>query len=352
MRKSKIAALVYCLLIGFTFSLSAQVLGETVATVNLTRTQGITSQQVDKKLEEIRKMGSQSGVPIDQISREQVIESLISEILIKQAAERDGIRVQQEDLNRLVDQQKRQVEAQLGRNLTDQEFQQIVSQETGYTWSEYRQRIEDQLLQQTYITQMKRAMFESINPPTEREIRARYQENATNFTNPEYVRISHVFIPIANKSEEEQASARDKIEKARNQLRSGELSFDDLVLKYSEDENSKFRGGDVGFVTRNNQQVKSVYGESFFDAIFELEEEEVSDIIESNVGYHIVKATEHEEAKILGLDDRIAPDNPTTVREYLRNRLYQERQQQTLQQAMNDVMSELREQAEIVRYDD
>ena len=125
-----------------------------------------------------------------------------------------------------------------------------------------------------------------------------------------------------------------------------------MVLKYSEDENSKFRGGDVGFVTRNNQQVKSVYGNNFFDAIFELEAGEVSDIIESNVGYHIVKATEHEQPKILGLDDRIAPDNPTTVREYLRNRLYQERQQQTLQQAMNDVMGELREQAEIVRYDD
>ncbi len=352
MRKSRITVLIFYLLIGVTFSLSAQVLGETVATVNLTRTQGITSQQVDEKLEEIRQMGSQSGVPIDQISRDQVIESLISEILIKQAAERDGIRVQDEDLQRLVDQQKRQVESQLGQSLGDEEFQAIVTQETGYTWKEYRQRIEDQLLQQTYITQKKRGMFESINPPSEREIRARYQENATNFTNPEYVRISHVFVPIANKSEEEQADARDKIETARSQLRSGELSFDDLVLKYSEDENSKFRGGDVGFVTRNNQQVKSVYGNNFFDAIFELEAGEVSDIIESNVGYHIVKATEHEQAKILGLDDRIAPDNPTTVREYLRNRLYQERQQQTLQQAMNDVMGELREQAEIVRYDD
>lgn len=352
MRKNRITVLIFYLLIGLTVSLSAQVLGETVATVNLTRTQGITSQQVDEKLEEIRQMGAQSGVPIDQITRDQVIESLISEILIKQAAERDGIKVQEEDLQRLVDQQKRQVEAQLGQSLDDQKFQAIVTQETGYTWKEYRQRIEDQLLQQTYITQKKREMFESINPPTEQEIRDRYQENATNFTNPEYVRISHVFVPTANKSEEEQADAREKIEKARSQLRSGELSFDDLVLKYSEDENSKFRGGDVGFVTRNNQQVKSVYGNNFFDAIFELEAGEVSDIIESNVGYHIVKATEHEQPKILGLDDRIAPDNPTTVREYLRNRLYQERQQQTLQQAMNDVMGELREQAEIVRYDD
>ncbi|MFW6207275.1 MAG: foldase protein PrsA [Spirochaetota bacterium] len=352
MRKSNITVLIFYLLIGLTTSLSAQVLGETVATVNLTRTQGITSQQVDEKLEEIRRMGSQSGVPSDQITRDQVIESLISETLIKQAAERDGIRVQNEDLQRLIDQQKRQVEAQLGQSLSDEEFQSIVSRETGYKWKEYRQRIEDQLLQQTYITQKKRGMFESINPPTEREVRARYRENATNFTNPEYVRISHVFIPTANKSEDKQAEALEKIEKARAQLSSGEMSFDDMVLKYSEDENSRFSGGDVGFVTSNNQQVKNVYGENFLDAIFELEEGEVSDIIESNVGYHIVKATEHEQAKILDLDDRIAPDNPSTVREYLRNRIFQERQQQTLQQAMKDVMDELREEAEIVRYDD
>ncbi|MDZ7793300.1 MAG: peptidylprolyl isomerase [Spirochaetia bacterium] len=349
MRKIGLAVLIIFTIL--TGSLWADVIGETVATVNLTRTEGITARQVDKKLAEIRNMGTQTGIQPDKITREQVLDSLISEVLIKQAAERDGVRVQQEDIDRLVNQQKRQIEAQMGQKLSDQEFQSIVSQETGYSWQEYRQRLEDQILQQTYITQKKRGMFEAINPPTEREIQALYRENATEFTNPEFVRISHVFIPLANKSEAEQEEARRKIEKARTQLRSGEMSFDDLVLKYSEDENSKFSGGDVGFVTRNNQQVKQVYGENFFDEIFELEEGEVSDIIESNVGFHIVKATTHEQPKILSLDDRIAPDNPTTVREYLRNRIYQERQQQTLQQAMNDVMEELREQAEIVRYD-
>jgi len=349
MRKIGLAVLIIFTI--FTGSLFADVIGETVATVNLTHTEGITARQVDKKLTEIRNMSTQTGIQPDKITREQVLDSLISEVLIKQAAERDGVRVQNEDVDRLITQQKRQVEAQMGQQLSDQEFQSVVRQETDYSWQEYRQRIEDQLLQQTYITQKKRGMFEAINPPTEQEIQALYRENATEFTNPEFVRISHVFIPLANKSEADQEEARRKIEKARTQLRSGEMSFDDLVLKYSEDENSKFRGGDVGFVTRNNQQVKQVYGENFFDEIFELEEGEVSDIIESNVGFHIVKATTHEMPKILGLDDRIAPDNPTTVREYLRNRIYQERQQQTLQQAMNDVMAELREQAEIVRYD-
>jgi len=121
-------------------ALWAEVIGETVATVNLTRTEGITARQVDKKLAEIRNMSTQTGIQPDKITREQVLDSLISEVLIKQAAERDGIRVQQEDIDRLVNQQKRQVEAQMGQQLSDREFQSIVSQETGYSWQEYRQR--------------------------------------------------------------------------------------------------------------------------------------------------------------------------------------------------------------------
>jgi len=329
----------------------AQMIGQTAATVNLTRTVGITKRQVEQRLQELKRIGSRSGIPADSITREQVVDSLISEILIRQAAERDGVSVNEESLSSIIEQQKREVEAQLGRPLSLTEYKEVVQRETGYTWSTYREQLENQLLQQTYITQKKRSLFESVDPPTKQQIEALYRENATSFTNPEYVRISHVFVPKLEKTEGDAERARTKIEEARKKFRSGEMSFDDLVLKYSEDENSKFRGGDVGFVTVDNQQIKSVYGRTFVDSIFTLEEGEVSEIIESNVGFHIVKSTEHQQARILSLDDPIAPDNPATVREYLRNRLFQERQQQTLQRAMEEVIEDLRNQAEIVRYD-
>jgi len=332
-------------------SLWAQVIGQTVATVNLTKTVGITKRQVDQRFEELREIGSRSGIPADSISRDQVVDALISEILIRQAAERDNISVDQESLESIIEQQKREVEAQLGRTLSQQEFSEIIKQETRYTWTEYRDQLETQLLQQSYITQKKRSLFESINPPTQPEVEALYRENATNFTNPEYVRISHVFVQIANKTESDAEAARNKIDEARKKLQSGEMSFDDLVLKYSEDEKSKFRGGDVGFLTVDNQQIRSVYGRDFVNKVFALDKGEVSGIIESNIGFHIVKITEHQRPKILDLNDPIAPDNPTTVREYLRNRLYQQRQQQVLQQATQEVIEELRAEAEIVRYE-
>ncbi|HKL03073.1 MAG TPA: SurA N-terminal domain-containing protein, partial [Cryomorphaceae bacterium] len=127
MRKIGLAVLIIFTI--FTGSLFADVIGETVATVNLTHTEGITARQVDKKLTEIRNMSTQTGIQPDKITREQVLDSLISEVLIKQAAERDGVRVQNEDVDRLITQQKRQVEAQMGQQLSDQEFQSVVRQE-------------------------------------------------------------------------------------------------------------------------------------------------------------------------------------------------------------------------------
>lgn len=339
------------LLLGIGSFLSAQMLGQTVATVNLTKTVGITKSQVDKRYEELRALGAQSGVPAGSITREKAIESLIMDIVIRQAAERDGVTVQEEDLQKLMDQQKKQMEVQVGRSLSQQEFQGIVQQQSGMSWIEFREQLKNQVLQQTYITRSKRNLFQEIDPPTDEEISWQYRQNATNFTNPEFVRISHVFVRTVNRTEAEKTEGRNKIRQALSRLNSGEMSFDDLVLKYSEDENSKFRGGDVGFVTINNQQVLSVYGMDFFKEIFKLDRGDVSGIIESNVGFHIVKVTDHEKAMILELDDRIAPDNMTTVREYLRNRLYQEKQQVTLQKATQEVMDDLLKQTEVVRYD-
>lgn len=346
----RIAAFFF-LLLGTANFLPAQMLGKTVATVNLTKTVGITESQVEQRYEELKSLGAQGGLPSGSITREKAIESLIMDIVIKQAAERDGVTVQEEDLQKLIDQQKRQLEVQAGRSLSQQEFQSLVQQQSGMKWEDYREQLKNQLLQQTYITRMKRDLFQDIDPPTEEEISWQYRHNATSFTNPEFVRISHVFVRTVNKTRAEQEEGRKKIQEALSRLKSGEMSFDDLVLKYSEDENSKFRGGDVGFVTINNQQVLSAYGMNFFKEIFKLEKGDVSDIIESNVGYHIVKITDHREATILKLDDRIAPDNMTTIREYLRNRLYQEKQQSTLQKATQEVMDELLAQTEVIRYD-
>lgn len=326
--------------------------GKTVATVNLTKMEAITEGEVDKKLNQLKNIGNRSGIPEDQINKKNVIESLIDKTLINQAAERDGITVQDQMVNRMIEDQIRSYQQQSGQTVSKEEFKEIVKSETGYEWETYTEQIREQLIQRNYITQKKQDMFNNIDPPSEKQIEEQYRDNKTQFTNPEYVRISHVFKTKEGKNQEEVQKDREKLKKALNEYRSGAKTFRDIVHEYSEDKNSKLEGGDVGYITRDNSRIKQAYGRNFFSSIFEIEEGDVSEIIESNVGLHIVKVTEHEPARILELNDPISPDSQTTLRDYLRRVMYQQKQQQVFQKAMDELITELREEAEIVRYNE
>ena len=72
-----------------------------------------------------------------------------------------------------------------------------------------------------------------------------------------------------------------------------------------------------------------------------------SSILESNLGYHVVRVIDKRAPKVLLLDDPILPGQSTTVRNQIRNRLLLEKQQETLQQAVQEAVNDLRERAEI-----
>lgn len=326
------------------------ILGETVATVNLTRTEGISTLQVERRIEQVKAARQQAGLPPGDVDRDEVIDSLIAEILMQQAAERAGISISDAQLDQVIVNQKKSVEEQAGQPLTDHQFQELVARQAGMNWTQFRESIRTSLIQQQYITSSKRNLFESVQAPTEEEIRERYEDNITEITNPEYVRIRQIFIPLISKSDEERQNAKKTLEGAWQKLRNGNARFEDLVLQYSEDESSKYRGGDVGYVARDDKRVEQTYGKSFFKALFDLEAGDYSGVIESTIGLHIVKVTEHEEARILRLDDKIAPDNPMTVREYLRAGIFQEKQQRVLARALEEIVAELKDEAEIVKY--
>ena len=71
-----------------------------------------------------------------------------------------------------------------------------------------------------------------------------------------------------------------EIEKAYAELRNGSISFDDAVLKYSEEESIKYRGGDIGYVGRDNRNLKLQLGEVFFNKMFQLDKNEISGVLE------------------------------------------------------------------------
>ncbi|MCK5672518.1 MAG: peptidylprolyl isomerase, partial [Spirochaetales bacterium] len=305
----------------------ADTISEPLASVNLIRPEMITSLEVDQKIEQYNRQLRSSGLPVQNISRKEMLDSIISSILIAQAAEKSGLNVSDVDINRVIESQKKSAEAQLQQNISDAQFKQLIINQTSSSWEEYYSGIKDQLLQQSYITQNKKSLFENIKIPNDNEIELKYNENLQYFFNPEYVRVSMIFIPVLNKDINKSNIAKGKLEKAFLELKNGNISFDDAVLIYSEEESIKYRGGDIGFVGRDNRNLKLQLGDEFFNLLFDLPINSISKVLESNSGFHVVKITEKLEPKLLSLDDKITPDNPLLVKNYIKDGILQENQQ-------------------------
>ena len=115
------------------------------------------------------------------------------------------------------------------------------------------------------------------------------------FRRREAVRFSQIFIPAAPEpaSAEEQAAPRKQLEEVLKELRAG-ADFAELARKHSKGE-SAAQGGEMGFVGRG-QLVEALDA-----ALFALEENEVSEIVESRVGLHLLKAVEKQKDEIIPL---------------------------------------------------
>ena len=121
---------------------------------------------------------------------------------------------------------------------------------------------------------------------SEDDLRTYYKENAQRLAGPEERRASHILI---NAPKEASAAEREKAKLKADALlalvRKDPKSFADIAKKESQDPGSAPNGGDLGYFGRG-AMVKP-----FEDAVFKMKDGEVSDVIESDFGYHIIALT-------------------------------------------------------------
>ena len=334
--------ILFFLIVGLSF---AQIIDRPAATVNLTKPEFISVKQLEQRLVQYTDLAAKgiSGIPTDPMV---VLDSMIQELLLKQAAEDSNVFISDQMVDAQIGAVRGRLDQQQGSPVTDAQFQELVLRETRMGIDAYRMQIKEQLLTQEYIKTAKRGLFEAIQTPAEKEIIDQYRKNATSFTNPEMVRLSEIFIDTRNLSASEKQKARERAEGAHRAMENGQGTFSEMVLQFSDDTKSRYNDGDRGFFALNDPRIQ-VYGTSYFDEIFSLATDQISGVIESLIGYHIVKITDHRNAKILQLDDPINPLEKTTVREFIQNLILQDSQSKVLQRAIKELSGELREQAEI-----
>ncbi len=121
----------------------------------------------------------------------------------------------------------------------------------------------------------------------EADLRTYYQENLARLAGKEERRARHILINAAKDAPApERDKAKARAEELLAQLRKAPASFAELAKKSSQDTGSAIQGGDLGFFARG-AMVKP-----FEDAAFALKKDEISELVESEFGYHIIQLTD------------------------------------------------------------
>ena len=337
MKKGFLTVLILCVAILCAAPVFSDSISTPIVRINLIRNAVITQQQLD---EAVATYSEAYGTTFDEAT---VLDALISDELFKQGLEKNGYTLTEDQKNQLLASQKSSIESQLGYTLTDEDFDALLQAQQGVTLEEYKEYIANQYLLQSYVYTAKASMFENIKEPTTSEIESFYKKNKSSFVSQENVKLAHIFFEFGDDKE----AALKKATEVSNQIKTGKITFEQAVTQYSEDEDSKDSAGEIGWLQINDTSTMSYMGENFFDKVFELQAGEVSDVIESLAGYHIVKVSVHNDTKILGLDDKIYPTDTTTVRDYIYSYLYNQNYNTTFQEAYLSLISDLKEEASI-----
>ena len=121
----------------------------------------------------------------------------------------------------------------------------------------------------------------------EQDLKAYYEQNLQRLTSKEERRASHILITAAKDAPEaEKKAARAKAEDLLKAVKAKPASFADVARKNSQDPGSAVKGGDLDFFGRG-AMVKA-----FEDAAFSMKKSDISDIVESEFGYHIIQLTD------------------------------------------------------------
>ena len=346
MKQLILSAILACAIVPL---LCAQVLDKPAATVRLTKLESITVSSFEKTL---AAMEGQAKRSLTTDERHQLLDALIGNVLILQAAARDNVVVSDAELKSAVGDYEKQMGqiGGLGRPMTDSELQQYVTR-NGVTFDAFQKQIRDQQTVVDYIRKKKPSLFD-IPKASEQEIQDYYDANKQNFFMNDMVTIRHIFIDTRQlTSKEDRDKAAKHADDVLKELKAG-ASFGDLVLKYSEDNKSKYSGGLFNTFFRNDSQNRQYLGAAFFDAIFRLKLGETSGVLQSNLGFHIVQVTDRQDARLLTLTDKLPPLNQVTIHDAISQNIVAQKQADNYKSALGDIIADLKKTAEVKIFDD
>lgn len=222
---------------------------------------------------------------IAQVATQRVVEQK----LLAQEATRFGIKPDEQRISQMMDLTERQAGGQ--ENLAK------ALAQGGSDTAQLEQMFREMELGRSFIAEQVQPTIEV----SDQEIANYYNEHPDQFVVGEQVHARHILIKVEPGADEAAVeAARVKAEQAHDRAVAEGADFAELARELSEGPSAP-RGGDLGFFAKD-QMVPA-----FADAAFALEPGQISPVVQTNFGYHVIKVEEHREAGTVPLDEARDP---------------------------------------------
>ena len=221
----------------------------------------------------------EEGVKYKDKFKEMILDQMIYTEVIYEAAKKENLLPTEEEVNKSIE--------EFNTSIKDNDAYKKQLKELGIDDNFLKYQFERNLASDNY-----KEKFNKDNSVTNDEIKKYYDENKDDFY-IDQVEASHILIKTIDDedkklSDEKKAEAKKKAEEVLAKAKAGE-DFSELAKEYSQDTVSAKNGGDLGFF-KKGEMVKP-----FEEAAFSMKVGEISDLVESDFGYHIIKVTDKED---------------------------------------------------------
>ena len=350
--------LFFCIFLLVSAFIFGQIDLQPVAIVRLSKTEQITVKQFKEYVSWLTITKSMStmnpNAKLTDTEKRQALEELGNQFLACQAAEQDKITITDREINQYFDQSIKNFAAGLaqvmGRTPTDAEIDTELRNRTGMNRVSYKEMMKRTLLTENYLKVKKKGLFEAIKQPTEAEIQTIYNEVKARsifengFVRPDTARVRMLAVPYRNPAEK--TAAQNKANELSRQIGNDPGKFDETSRDFMKP-NSGYVSVDAYIY--KDEKIRQAMGEAFVDAIFALKQGAVSKVVERPDGFYIIKVMETYRSKTLALDDIYNLEDPRsdTVRQTIAKAEMQRRFMVTLQEASDELVTELKKKGSI-----
>lgn len=243
----------------------------------------ILQSELDKRYEQYKAF----QIINEDVTKDEILEDMIESELVVIAALAQGLETDKLNIKNMAENQIEELKSNYKNEL---EFRQALSAETGMTPTELKDYYITMITEQQLRDDIIRSVIETKTHVTEAEVKEYYDENLSDIPDkPEMDEIGMILINVSAGEETKDKALKDIIE-IKDKLNKGG-NFAELAKEYSDCPSSS-QGGDLGFFERG-MMVKP-----FEDAAFSLSPGEVSDVVETQFGYHLILVEEKKEDQV------------------------------------------------------